>query len=306
MPVELKRKFEVTDPEMILAAEVMKEFFHEDKGEFIAFDADFTDPFEDDWQTAIDAATVQPDDETIVDQISQKTAEVEAAMRTCTDKYQATKYFIEKAFPGNRAVWNEFGYNDYAVASRSQSKLHIFMIKFHSIAEKYHTQLIAAGYLQAKIDEIETFANLLKDKNVSQEVEKGGRYVATQDRITVMNACWEPMAAVAKAGKAIYYNNYAKFQHYILPASDENSEALNIKGTVKNAAGGAVIAGALVRIISLGIETLTDSHGRFVFGGLAAGPYLLNVTKDGFTEAAQDVTIVEGELLQPVIELTAL
>jgi hypothetical protein len=68
---------------------------------------------------------------------------------------------------------------------------------------------------------------------------------------------------------------------------------IEIGGTITGA--GQPVAGAWVRIedglgSSLGIAT-TDNNGRFLFGGLTRGAFLLRARAQGFNEATRTVDV---------------
>ena len=113
MGKKITRLYKIIDPEMYEASKTKRGFFLEDKADFINFDADFADPFAAGWLTDISDAEAIPQDEVLDDQLTQLTKTVEEEMTNCRNKFQDSKYFIEKTFPDNIPVWNEFGYNNY-------------------------------------------------------------------------------------------------------------------------------------------------------------------------------------------------
>mgnify|MGYP003330565010 CR=1 FL=1 len=59
MPNEIKRNYGgINDAEMLEANKTMREFFVQDKAEFVAFDADFNDPYADNWANSIVTAEI--------------------------------------------------------------------------------------------------------------------------------------------------------------------------------------------------------------------------------------------------------
>ncbi len=294
MAKQSRRTFSITDAEMFEAQKTKRGFFIEDKTDFIAFDEDFKDPFADDWQTAIDAAETILQDETLTDQLTQLTNEVEKQMRNCRDKFQDSKYFIEKTFPDNVPVWNEFGYNNYDDARRYQIKMIQFMKNFSLVATKYKTQLIAKGYLQTKIDEIETLRTALDTANQNQELFKGNQPVSTQERINVYNDLWAIMVKVCTAGKRIFKNDFAKLQRYLLPPGEETAEAFIISGTVTDSVTNALLEDVVVNIASLNLSMQTGTNGKYGFGGVPDGDYTLSAKLPGYNDGTADVTVAGG------------
>lgn len=98
------------------------------------------------------------------------------------------------------------------------------MKNLHVTAEKYKTQLIAAGFSHDKIDEIETLRSSLDSANNSQENFKKSRPVTTQERVIIYNELWKIITDIAKAGKDIYKNDYAKYQRYVIVSGTGGEE----------------------------------------------------------------------------------
>lgn len=297
------RVYSITDPEMYEASKTKRGFFLEDKPDFVAFDADLADPFAADWLTEISEAEAMPQDEVLDDQLTQLTAAVEKEMKSCRDKFQDSKYFIEKAFPDNIPVWNEFGYDNYDDTRRVQTKFVQFMKNFHNTAEKYKVKLIAKGYLQPKIDEIEAKRALLDAANQAQESFIGNLPVQTQERHNKNNDVWNIMVRVCTAGKRIYKDNYGKYQRYLLPPGEESDEAVSITGLVTDSVSGNPIEGATLSLMPVDIDTETTASGRYSYGGLPDGDYILNAQHADYIEQQRNITIVNGQAVEVNFQL---
>ncbi|MBK5283786.1 MAG: carboxypeptidase-like regulatory domain-containing protein [Bacteroidia bacterium] len=300
---QIQLLYRIPDAEMYEESKTKRGFFLEDQAEFETFDTDFADPFAPDWLTAIEGAEDMPSDETLDDQLKQLSNGVEDAMGDCRDKFQDSKYFIEKTFPDNSSVWNEFGYDNYEDVRRVQSKMVLFMKTFFNVATKYKVQLAAKGYPQAKIDEIETLRSALDDANQQQELFIGNLPVQTQERHKKNNAVWEIMVRVCTAGKRIYKNDFGKYQRYLLPPNEETPEALSIFGIVSDSSNGNVLEGANVNLQPVGLNDLTDSQGQYGFGGLPDGDYTLKITLADYTTKIIPVTIAGGHALEVNVQL---
>ena len=133
------------------------------------------------------------------------------------------RFFLEDAFKDNTSILNEFGYNDYQGARSSQKEMQRYMSVLITASAKYSAELIAAGYDQHAIDEIQTTFDKLLTANNAQEYYKGERQAITQQRIEKMNTAWEIVLNVCKAGKIIYANNPAKYNQYVLYENQSGS-----------------------------------------------------------------------------------
>nr|MBC8384421.1 hypothetical protein [Candidatus Cloacimonadota bacterium] len=81
----------------------------------------------------------------------------------------------------------------------------------------------AAGFDQVQIDNIQVTFDKLVSANNAQEYYKGERQAITQQRIIKMNAVWEIVLNVCKAGKLVYSNNPAKYKQYLLYENQSGS-----------------------------------------------------------------------------------
>ena len=290
-----KRNYNMPDADMLESCDTMRGHFEEDKPKFIVHNPKFADPFFSEWGVKINVALKFPTDETIDDQLMQKTATVEDVISQCKKKYQQTKQFVEDAFPNNEAVWKEFGFDDYDKASHSQPGFIQFMYKFHGVAVKYHEKLGDQGYTEEKIDEIEALADNLKQVNKEQELFKGNIPVQTRERILLHNAANDDRRRVGRAGKLIFADNYAKYQRYLLGPSDEEPDVFSIIGTVTDVATGEVLADVAVSIEALGISTTTDCDGKYGFGALEDGTYLVKAVLAGYQDATVNAEVAGDE-----------
>lgn len=66
------------------------------------------------------------------------------------------------------------------------------------------------------------------------------------------------------------------------------------------------LGGALVALVDVGIENVTDDSGRFVLGGVPAGAHTLAIQKLGFESAAKRVDVAAGQTVELAIEVVAI
>lgn len=214
---EKTRAFNGSDSDMVQTSRVIHGLFMEDKPRFISFDASLADPFAENWLHKIEAAALITNDSFTVAMQMELTKKVADKMEECKVFFQQMKYFIEKAFPGKREIWTQFGYSTYDDARRGETK----MIQFYGIlgktAAQYSAQLIAAGFSQENIDKITTLHTELTNADYEQEISKKKRPAATQERIVLLNECYQYLQRVCKAGKIIFANDYVKYNQYMLP-----------------------------------------------------------------------------------------
>lgn len=215
--IEEKRLFNVADSIMIEAAKDKKGFLIEDKTQFENFDPSFSASFLEEYGNKISLAEAAPDDEAVNGMAVSYSAVVEEKMKLNRDKFQATKYFVDKAFPGDLGKQIEFGYRDYDKARLSQDKMVLFMKGLYTTCQKYKAKLNEVNFTDENIAQIQQFAVELDEANQVQNQFNNNRPTLTQDRIKKVNAVWETMGKICSAGKIIFASDYAKLQRYILP-----------------------------------------------------------------------------------------
>ncbi|MGE0637162.1 MAG: carboxypeptidase-like regulatory domain-containing protein [Bacteroidia bacterium] len=275
--------------------------------QFNTFDPEFTAAFLAAFLLAIAEAEAVPSDEQVEAVISQLTQEVEDAMAACRKKYQDSKYFIEKAFPKNKAVHNEFGYEKYLKARDNQAKMIEFMKDFFGAATKYSAQLNLVNYTPAMITEIETIGNNLDTKNRQQNNHINNQPVITKERIDKHNIVWQITVRLCAAGKIIFYNNYSEYQKYLLPASDETVPFIvrgKVTQPVVGPSGGTPdpVEGVTVTVQEMpAMQTQTDSNGKYGFGSLPAGTYTLHFHKAGYNDV-YEYGVVITDIEHPVVK----
>jgi len=227
-----RRIFSYSDLVMFQIAHVIRDCFHIDLADFTAFDLDLNAAYHTNLVNLIVAAEDAPDHEYLMDQLAQKTVIVEENMTLCRNTTQLMKPFIEKAFPGKKATWNLFGYDDYDDARNSQHKMYNFMKKLYKTAILYAAELIAAGFTQIKIDKLQTCYLDLMRADDEQESFKIEIKKMTNERIEMLNAVWSIVLNICRIGKLIYADNYGKYQQYVLYHSSSEGEPDVFHGNV--------------------------------------------------------------------------
>ncbi|MFT5279651.1 MAG: hypothetical protein ACI9P8_001290 [Bacteroidia bacterium] len=305
-PDPLARKYKISDPYMLEFAKSLRLWFVTDQVDFVAEDSNYAAPFEVDWQTAITDAEAISSDEQRKDQLTQLTANVLAEMKNCQDVFQSAKRYIKKAFPDSVEHWNEFGFDDYDNVGRSQPKMIQFMNRLHSTAVKYTAELTApaVNFTAARITEIETTKANLDKANNNQEVFKKDMLTHTRERVEAMNAVWATCTDVAEVGKQLYSDQYDKYQHYLLPASEETATML-LSGVVTDSVTGAPIVDVLAELTAHALQSETDSLGAYGFGNPPSGDTHLRVTATGYTQQDINLTIDPDNPLVINVQLVA-
>ena len=233
----VRRIYQGPDVEMRDEAKGIYNCFIEDQSKFIEFDPDFGKPeFAPSFLKLIEDANAVQSNEQLSTGLKQLTEIVNDKMSLCRNKFQSSKYYIEKAFPNSPLIWDEFGYKAYEKTRNNQLRMKDFMRDFHTAAVKYSVKLIAANYTQEKIDEIDIIKQDFNQADENQEAFKRGRPTLTQDNLIILNNCYSMTAKVADVGKQIFENDFARRQRYILTTQPETTEEIQTPAVPQNPA----------------------------------------------------------------------
>src|SRR5688500_8190258 len=128
------RDYHMPDADMMQKSRTKRQHFINNKPAFVAFDADFDDPFVADWLASIEASESTESAETRDDGSQQETAEVLAVMALANKKRAEMKYFIEKAHGHQPNIMNKLGLDDFDDSRASQQKMALSLRNLHDLA----------------------------------------------------------------------------------------------------------------------------------------------------------------------------
>lgn len=201
---------------MLEQAGVVKEFASLDVNDLKAFDEELDEDYIIRFEASITKAKAIPLDEIVMDMQAGKSAVVLATRKLCEDHFADIKYFVNKTFPKDTAIKNEFGFNDYEEVRTKPAMFVPFLNQLSITINKYSQQLRAKGMPEALLTVSATLARKLEKDARDHEVSMKERTLTTQDRRIAYNEVWNMMKQLCLAGKRVYKNNYAKYRRYIL------------------------------------------------------------------------------------------
>lgn len=269
------RAYGTDDASLLQFARTTHANVQDNLAEFSAFDPQIAATFLITFLQQIDDVEAYSSDNQLIDIQAQATVAVETKMKECRDEFQLAKYFIELAFPKNAAAWNEFGYNDYEASRRSHDKMIQFMLDFTESCIKYQSQLTTVGFLPTKTGYIQSLTSELQALNTAQEQTKGSRGFATNERVNLLNTVWETTRRLCNAGKTLYYNNYGKWQLFLLPWGGEGSPNAPNNTFTGSIGSGATLNIAILNLSPTSMLTLSNTGGvslRFCSSTIAGSP----------------------------------
>lgn len=211
------RLFNIPDANLLEFAEVVAQMYPSDAAAFIAFDSTFTAEYAGTISTAVEAVKATKSDQVIIDEIAELTQNVLDTMADCNQSYKTIAYFVRKAFADNKAVQNQFGFNDIEKVRKSQPKMALFMQQHANTAVKFKQELIDEGCQEALIDQLLGKAKALQEANVKQEEFKKERGVLTQDRILLLNEVYKLVKPINDVAQIVYSDDPARLAKYSMP-----------------------------------------------------------------------------------------
>jgi len=231
-PKEVKREYATSDSTMTETARVIYDLFELDMAQFTLFDATLDAGFGSQYLLQLKAAEQVIDDVVVIDQIVNLTEQADENMDLARGKYNDVKYFVKKAFDKSVGIQGEFGLNDYDNVRQNRTEMTGFLFEIHATCIKYSTQLIAAGFSQTAIDDILPIRENLLVKNSQQELLKRQRPKLTEDRIIILNTCYQTMTQINAAAQRVYSNDFAKQKQYVFAPSSKKDEIFVFEGFV--------------------------------------------------------------------------
>lgn len=232
---KVERDYTMEDLDMLQLAQVFHDNFIIDKTAFTAAFPILADPFAANFQTAIDTADDIPSGGEVDSEIAVITEELNAKMPEARAALQKLFTYTEITWD-SAAKTNSFGKNKYEKARQSQLKIKELLELAHRQAEitENKTPLIAAGYTQGDIDELETLMDAIDELNRDQELALSDRGTKTEVRVTAMNAVWEFMRQINKTSKVVFVDSPAKLDMYLLYPTSNTSlpKVQNLEATV--------------------------------------------------------------------------
>lgn len=204
---------------MLESAEVIAASLSDDIGDFTAFDSTMTPDYVTTVQGAVGRVKEIKPDAVIIDEMSEWTQKVDAAMKKCSDAYNNVAYFIRKAYNGNTAVQNQFGLNDYMKVRDSQAKMVLFMETLGDMGTAHHDELVAVGCSEDVITTVSEVATELRESNIGQEKFKKERGVLTQERVKRLNEVYQLLVPLSEAAQIIYRDDPARLSKYTLTST---------------------------------------------------------------------------------------
>lgn len=316
MAQEIVRNYNLTDDAMLERAQI----FHDRlAGELADFTARF--PWLDAaWLTAfqadITASDAFPKDESVTLDIKVLTGDVTASMQQGYAALQTLGGYAKLAYPNDTARQRVFGQQYWRDAYNNTLKLQEALELAHAKADSptYKADLLAKGYTQADIDQLNALATDLQTKNGLQEALKAGRKVTKHDRIALLNTVWEHMKTINTCANVVWAGDVERIDQYQLYPSttagggtdggDGTGTNTNIAGTVTDSSTTFPLENVEITFIDTvngpsetDPSVFTDIEGKYAFNfeGLeGAAQVTVQAKKVGYVDQSVNLEIQSG------------
>ena len=292
MAQEAKRLYNKADELMLQQARVVYTLLFGTTGtdgdlaeftaEFTLMDAVFLASF----LAAIEAADDTPGDDEVVTDQQLATLAVDTVMALARKRLGRLYNYAEITFPDNPLAKDIFGNKNY----RKNRYIQTGMIEVLQVAyskantEPYKSELITQGFIQTRIDELNTIALSLQSTNNTQEVKKTERPELTQARINKHNTVWNIWDKISTASKVVYEDDYAKQQQYMMYPEAGNDSGSTTSGTLVSGETKVIFSGSI-------LQTASKFNAASPAGPSGGGFWLFSAmtAAEGFSGAGQYV-----------------
>jgi hypothetical protein len=172
--------------------------------------------------TVYDEACNIPSDNTYIDIQAKATENVKLDLDACCKFFQRCKFDIEIAFPNDKKMWDQFGFNDYEEARRNPKFMYMFLTDLHMIAMRNAAPLVTMGWTDESFELILNHRDSLKLKMNTQSDSIMERSRATENRVLKLNNMYEKLAIYFKAARILYDGNEEILKWFKFPVASSS------------------------------------------------------------------------------------
>ena len=215
--------------------------------------------------------------------------------------------------PRRDEILNRLGFTQHLkdAQNNDQEALVELLAKFKkNMNAPLQTEITTAGMSAALITAIISYADTLKNSNITQETLKGSRKVISQAGVTEFNAIYNAVISIAKISAKFFIDDVAirdKFSYSktLSAINQPPTGPAKIIGTVTDTANNPLFQ-ASVKINGLNLIVQTDINGKYDFlQPISPGTYILACTKSGFhDQTTPPFTLSAGQTLTKNFQLS--
>lgn len=219
----MERIFRITDSRLMEHGGVTLEFLKGDLPEFTDFDPDLGTEKEARLRTLIQEALEEGGDDVVRGKLGEKTQSLLQAMDRCDETVKRLRYWVKKTFKNDPAARKRFRLSRYWKIRNNQPRLITYMSALATVVGELRGPLEAASTPTDLLDSLKPLSEEVEEANNVQENSKGGRGMATQERIIRLNEIYAICREFSDAAESIYSDDPAKREVYRLPGNSQPS-----------------------------------------------------------------------------------
>ncbi|WP_461632114.1 hypothetical protein [Labilibaculum euxinus] len=216
------RSYYGTDANFISFSGPRIKLIEEKHNDFINFSPIFTPEGLTDLKAVYDEACNITSDNAYVDIQAKATENVKLDLDACCKFFQRCKFDIQMAFPNDKKMWDQFGFNDYEEARKSGKNMYMFLTDLHMVSVRNAEPLLKLGWTDESFSKILAHRDSLKANMILQSDCIMDRSRATDNRMLKLNNLHEKMAVYFKAARILYEDNEETLKWFKFPAASNS------------------------------------------------------------------------------------
>ncbi len=202
-----ERLYSMEDAVFYERSRTLAELFKHKLPAFTAFDFNLNMAYHDAWVAQAELCEAHETDETANYELQQRTADMEEARKACFVAANGLQYYVEKAFPDNARIMQEFGFTERKqIRAKSLSTI-MWMVVMMAVADDYNTELTAAGMPASIITDLDNAQLALFPAEFKQERFKRTIIRLQRERIEKVNKLYGFYQRVHKAAQVVFGDN---------------------------------------------------------------------------------------------------
>lgn len=237
MATKPTRKYRTKDVEMLTAAATIIENAIANKTFLQSKRSTWADPFFDNLKTQIQTTTDTFLGKDAAQQMRQATQSVLSIQAQAIQNLAEFKVQIDQDFKNNPTkkteILTQLGFSNYHKQAQKGDQEGLVNLLFQfktNLSPALNTEIVSKGIAQTTIDTIISFANNLKEANITQETFKGTGKEITEEAIVAFNLVYDEVISISKISSNFFKTDKAKQQQFSFA---KVTATLNSKSTNK-------------------------------------------------------------------------
>ncbi len=202
-----ERHYQMEDAVFYERSRTLAELFKRKVAAFTAFDFNLDMTYHAEWMAQILECENHETDEAAKDGLQQCTADVDEARKAAFTATNGLQYYVEKAYPDNLRIMQEFGFTERQKARNHSIGSLMWFSVIQEIALDYTTELNAVGMPASILTDLTLASDDLIEKEIKQEVYKRKIIRLQRQRIEKVNKLYGYYQRVHRAAQVIFRND---------------------------------------------------------------------------------------------------